>query len=105
MRAKELLEKSWAPNELDNKQRDTKSQIASKNREQKLSFLQNNFSFKPRINTSVPDFEELYWAFQRKVLTKQEIKEATSNKPFRLRTSNLSCRHKMCDKMTVKELL
>ncbi|KAM3852778.1 protein FAM161B isoform 1-T1 [Vipera latastei] len=99
LRAKELLEKSWAPNELDNKQKDKKSQIASKNREQKLSFLQNSFSFKPRINTSVPDFEELYWAFQRKVLTKQEIKEATCNKPFRLRTSNLSCRHKMCDRM------
>ncbi|ETE64150.1 hypothetical protein L345_10088, partial [Ophiophagus hannah] len=99
LRAKELLEESWAPNELDNKQRDKKSQIASKNREQKLSFLQDNFSFKPRINTSVPDFEELYSAFQRKVLTKQEIKETTCNKPFRLRTANLSCRHKMCDKM------
>uniref|UniRef100_A0A8C6XK46 FAM161 centrosomal protein B n=1 Tax=Naja naja TaxID=35670 RepID=A0A8C6XK46_NAJNA len=99
LRAKELLEESWAPNELDNKQRDKKSQIASKNREQKLSFLQDNFSFKPRINTSVPDFEELYWAFQRKVLTKQEIKETTRNKPFTLRTANLSCRHKMCDKM------
>ncbi|XP_026567323.1 protein FAM161B [Pseudonaja textilis] len=99
LRAKELLEESWAPNELDHKQRDKKSQIASKNREQKLSFLQGNFSFKPRINTSVPNFEELYWAFQRKVLTKQEIKETTRNKPFRLRTANLSCRHKMCDKM------
>uniref|UniRef100_A0A670YBK2 FAM161 centrosomal protein B n=1 Tax=Pseudonaja textilis TaxID=8673 RepID=A0A670YBK2_PSETE len=102
LRAKELLEESWAPNELDHKQRDKKSQIASKNREQKLSFLQGNFSFKPRINTSVPNFEELYWAFQRKVLTKQEIKETTRNKPFRLRTANLSCRHKMCDKMMVK---
>ncbi|XP_063145003.1 protein FAM161B [Candoia aspera] len=99
LRAKELLENSWAPIELGNEQRDKKSRIASKNREQKLSFLQDNFSFKPRINTSVPDFEELYWAFQREVLSKQEIKEATRNKPFRLRTSNLSCRHKMCDKI------
>ncbi|XP_070611096.1 protein FAM161B isoform X2 [Erythrolamprus reginae] len=98
LRAKELLEKSWAPIELDNEQREKKSPIASKNREQKLGFLQNNFSFKPRINTSVPDFEQLYWAFQRKALTTQETKEATRNKPFRLRTANLSCRHKMCDK-------
>ncbi|XP_007434743.1 protein FAM161B [Python bivittatus] len=99
LRAKELLENSWAPIKLGNKQRDKKSRIASKNREQKLSFLKDNFSFKPRINTSVPDFEELYWAFQREVLSKQEIKEATRNKPFRLRTSDLNCRHKICDKI------
>ncbi|XP_061467696.1 protein FAM161B [Rhineura floridana] len=93
MRAKDLLESSWAPIELGNRQRE--SQIASKNREQKLSFLQNNFSFKPRINTSVPDFDGLYWAFQREAISKQEIKEPTHNKPFRLRTSNLHCKHRV----------
>ncbi|XP_015281840.1 PREDICTED: protein FAM161B [Gekko japonicus] len=95
MRAKDLLENSWAPVELGNRQRGKESQIASRNREQKLSFLQDNFSFKPRINTSVPDFEGLYWAFQREAINKREIKEATHNKPFKLRTSNLRCKHQM----------
>ncbi|XP_042323646.1 protein FAM161B [Sceloporus undulatus] len=93
MRAKDLLESSWAPIELGNRQRQKQYQIATKNREQKLSFLQENFSFKPRINTSVPDFKGLYWAFQRDALSKREIKEATHNKPFQLRTSNLHCKH------------
>nr|XP_056707832.1 protein FAM161B [Euleptes europaea] len=95
MRAKDLLENSWAPIELGNRQRGKESRIASRNREQKLSFLQDNFSFKPRINTSVPDFEGLYWAFQREAISKREIKEATHNKPFTLRTSNLRCKHQV----------
>ncbi|KAH0620510.1 hypothetical protein JD844_021039 [Phrynosoma platyrhinos] len=94
MRAKDLLESSWAPIELGNRQRKKQYQIATKNREQKLSFLNENFSFKPRINTSVPDFEGLYWAFQRDALSKREIKEAIHNKPFQLRTSNLRCKHR-----------
>ncbi|XP_077179299.1 protein FAM161B isoform X2 [Paroedura picta] len=98
MRAKDLLENSWAPIELGNRKRGKESQIASRNREQKLSFLQENFSFKPRINTSVPDFEGLYWAFQREAISKREIKEATHNKPFKLRTSNLRCKHQMPNK-------
>ncbi|XP_048340832.1 protein FAM161B isoform X2 [Sphaerodactylus townsendi] len=99
MRAKDLLKNSWAP--IGNRQKGKESQIASRNREQKLSFLQDNFSFKPRINTSVPDFEGLYWAFQRKVISKREIKEATHNKPFQLRTSNLRCKHQVpTQKMT-----
>nr|XP_020662900.1 protein FAM161B isoform X2 [Pogona vitticeps] len=93
MRAKDLLESSWAPIELGSRQRDNESRIASRNKEQKLSFIHRNFSFKPRINTSVPDFEGLHWAFQREALCRRENKEATHNKPFHLRTSNLHCKH------------
>lgn len=92
MRAKDLLESSWAPIELGNRQKE--SRIDSRNREQKLGFLHGKFSFKPRINTSVPDFDGLYWAFQKEALSKQEIREATHNKPFKLRTSNLRCKHR-----------
>ncbi|XP_044291733.1 protein FAM161B isoform X2 [Varanus komodoensis] len=95
MRAKDLLESSWAPIELSNQQKEKESRIASRNREQKLSFLQDNFSFKPRINRSVPDFERLYWEFQLEARSKREIKEATHNKPFQLRTSNLRCKHRV----------
>nr|XP_060614726.1 protein FAM161B isoform X1 [Anolis sagrei ordinatus] len=94
MRSKDLLETSWAPIELDNRRRKKGSQTATKNREEKLSFLQENFSFKPRINKSVPDFEGLYWAFKRDAQSKREMKEATHNKPFQLRTSNLRCKHR-----------
>lgn len=105
MRAKDLLENSWAPIELGNRQRGNESQIASRNREQKLSFLKDSFSFKPRINTSVPDFGRLYWAFQREAISKREIKEATHNQPFKLRTSNLRCKHKIPNqKMKVKSI-
>ncbi|XP_078248760.1 protein FAM161B isoform X3 [Pogona vitticeps] len=93
MRAKDLLESSWAPIELGSRQRENESRIASRNKEQKLSFIHRNFSFKPRINTSVPDFEGLHWAFQREALCRRENKEATHNKPFHLRTSNLHCKH------------
>ncbi|XP_053119807.1 protein FAM161B isoform X2 [Hemicordylus capensis] len=41
----------------------------------------------------------LYWAFQREALCKREIKEATHSKPFRLRTSNLRCKHQVPNKM------
>ncbi|KAJ6655666.1 hypothetical protein lerEdw1_004902 [Lerista edwardsae] len=92
MRAQDLLESSYAPIELGNRKKEKETRIASRNREQKLSFLQDNFSFRPRINTSVPDFEGLYWASQKEALCKREIREATHNKPFKLRTSAL-CKH------------
>ncbi|XP_062973919.1 protein FAM161B isoform X2 [Elgaria multicarinata webbii] len=95
MRAKDLLESSWAPIELGDKQGEKEPRIASKTREQKLGFLQSNFSFKPRINTSVPDFERLHWAFQEEARSKREVKEATQDKPFQLRTSNLRCKHRV----------
>ncbi|KAJ7344981.1 hypothetical protein JRQ81_000931 [Phrynocephalus forsythii] len=94
MRAKDLLESSSAPIEQANRQRENEYRIASRNREQKLNFLQDNFSFKPKINTSVPDFKGLHWAFQREALCRRENKEATRNKTFHLRTSNLGCKHR-----------
>ncbi|XP_042729223.1 protein FAM161B [Lagopus leucura] len=95
MRAKDLLESSVAPIDTTNCRRDPQSRTATKTKQERLGFLQDrSFSFKPRINPTVPDFEELYWAFQREAVRRQEIKEATRIKPFKLRTSNLRGRQR-----------
>lgn len=90
-----MLESSVAPIDTSNCRRDPQSRTATKTKQERLGFLQDrSFSFKPRINPTVPDFEELYWAFQREAVRRQEIKEATRIKPFKLRTSNLRGRQR-----------
>ncbi|NXY46294.1 F161B protein, partial [Ceuthmochares aereus] len=98
MRAKDLLESSVAPVGTSNCRRAPQSQTATKTKQERLDFLQDkSFSFKPRINPTIPDFEELYWAFQREAVKRQEIKETTHNKPFKLRTSNLHGRQRQAN--------
>lgn len=98
MRAKDLLKSSVAPIDTSNCRRDPQSRTATKTKQERLGFLQDkSFSFKPRINPTVPDFEGLYWAFQREAIRRQEIKEATRNKPFKLRTSNLRGRQRQAN--------
>ncbi|KAM7024762.1 protein FAM161B [Acridotheres tristis] len=98
MRAKDLLKSSVAPIDINNYRREPQSRTATRTKQERLGFLQDkSFSFKPRINPTIPDFEELYWAFQRKTLRRQEIKEPTHNKPFKLRTSNLHARQRQAN--------
>ncbi|NXM08101.1 F161B protein, partial [Tyrannus savana] len=96
MRAKDLLESSVAPIDTSNRRREPQSRTRTK--QERLGFLQDkSFSFKPRINPTIPDFEELYWAFQKEAVRRQEIKEPTRNKPFKLRTSNLHARQRQAN--------
>ncbi|XP_054256724.1 protein FAM161B [Indicator indicator] len=98
MRAKDLLKSSIAPIDTSACRREPQSRTATKTKQERLGFLQDrSFSFKPRINTTVPDFEGLYWAFQREAVRRQEIKEATRNKPFKLRTSSLHGRQRQAN--------
>ncbi|NXF05410.1 F161B protein, partial [Smithornis capensis] len=98
MRAKDLLESSVAPIDTSNCRREPQSRTATRTKQERLDFLQDkSFSFKPRINPTVPDFEELYWAFQKEAVRRQEIKEPTHNKPFKLRTSNLHARQRQAN--------
>ncbi|NXX22478.1 F161B protein, partial [Podargus strigoides] len=98
MRAKDLLESSVAPIDTSNCRSEPQSRTATKTKQERLGFLQDkSFSFKPRINPTIPDFEGLYWAFQREAVRRQEIKEATRNKPFKLRTSNLRGRQRQAN--------
>ncbi|KFP69286.1 Protein FAM161B, partial [Acanthisitta chloris] len=106
MRAKDLLESSTAPIDTSNCRREPQSRTAARTKQERLGFLQDkSFSFKPRINPTIPDFEELYWAFQREAARRQEIKEPTRNKPFKLRTSNLCARQRQAnEKIKVSSL-
>ncbi|NXA92258.1 F161B protein, partial [Melanocharis versteri] len=98
MRAKDLLKSSIAPIDTSNCRREPESRTATRTKQERLGFLQDkSFSFKPRINPTIPDFEEIYWAFQRKTVRRQEIKEPTRNKPFKLRTSNLHARQRQAN--------
>ncbi|NXD05723.1 F161B protein, partial [Nothocercus nigrocapillus] len=101
MRAKDLLESSVAPIDPSNCKREPQSRTATRTKQERLGFLQDkSFSFKPRINPTVPDFEGLYWAFQRDAIRRCEIKDATCTKPFKLRTSNLRCRQRQANEKT-----
>ncbi|GAB1297622.1 Protein FAM161B [Apodemus speciosus] len=73
---------------------------ATRTQEEKLSFLQTEFGFQPRVNPVVPDYEGLYKAFQRRAAERRETREATRNKPFLLRTANLCHTPRSCDAAT-----
>ncbi|MEE6494191.1 hypothetical protein FKM82_017045 [Ascaphus truei] len=89
MRAKDLMQNSAAPIDLRKGKRDPHSSISLKTQEKQLGFLQQNLTFQPRTNPTVPDFDRLYRSFQKESLSNQQVKEPTRNKPFTLRTSNL----------------
>lgn len=88
LRAKDLLESSSAPIPLSRVTRD--SRTSRKTKEQHLGFLQQNLTFKPHVNESVPDFQTLYRNFQKLSVKNQRMREPTETKPFNLRTSSRS---------------
>ncbi|XP_001375501.1 protein FAM161B isoform X1 [Monodelphis domestica] len=87
-RATDLLQTASSPI-TSNRYTDPKSRISTRTWQEKLGFLQRDFAFRPRVNPSVPDFQGLYWAFQKEAAQKRENREATQNKPFQLRTASL----------------
>ncbi|XP_006884750.1 PREDICTED: protein FAM161B [Elephantulus edwardii] len=89
MRALDMLQKASSPVTSCASRADEKSRTATRTREQKLGFLQTDFEFQPRVNTTVPDYEGLYKAFQKRAAKRRETREVTRNKPFLLRTANL----------------
>ncbi|XP_036590200.1 protein FAM161B [Trichosurus vulpecula] len=92
-RAADLLQTASSPI-TSNRYTDPKSRISTRTRQEKLSFMQTDFNFQPRVNPSVPDFEGLHRAFQKEAAQKRETREATRNKPFQLRTANLHHRQR-----------
>ncbi|XP_005086465.2 protein FAM161B [Mesocricetus auratus] len=86
MRAMDMLQMASSPFSTTSHRA---PRTATRTREEKLSFLQTKFEFRPRVNSVVPDFEGLYQAFQKRVAKRRETRETTRNKPFLLRTANL----------------
>ncbi|XP_028994411.1 protein FAM161B [Betta splendens] len=66
-----------------------KLRTAQRNRKQKLGFLDDKPSFRPKIIHQVPDFIRLHRALQTEMLGKNAIKDGTKCQPFSLRTSTL----------------
>ncbi|XP_063296335.1 protein FAM161B [Pelobates fuscus] len=94
MRAKDMLEKSSAPIALSRSLRDPGSSISLKTQQECLAYLEQNLTFQPHINPSVPDFQQLYRKFQKESLSNYKERGPTRNKPFTLRTSTLRVRKK-----------
>ncbi|XP_004699084.2 protein FAM161B [Echinops telfairi] len=89
MRALDMLQMASSPLASSSSRPDPQSRTATRTREKKLGFLQTDFEFQPRVNPTIPDYEGLYKAFQRRAARRRETREVTHNKPFLLRTANL----------------
>ncbi|NWR82990.1 F161A protein, partial [Furnarius figulus] len=79
MRAEELLRNSSVPN----------SRLALKETSKKKSTEPKQAEHKPRINSSIPDFERLYERFQKRLLQQRKVKDLTVCEPFNLLTSSI----------------
>ncbi|XP_017735951.1 PREDICTED: protein FAM161B [Rhinopithecus bieti] len=100
MRALDMLQVASSPITSSSNRANPQHRTATRTQQEKLGFLHTNFGFQPRVNPMVPDYEGLYKAFQRKAAKRRETQEATRNKPFLLRTSNLHHPQRPCDAAT-----
>ncbi|KAK7799577.1 hypothetical protein U0070_001464 [Myodes glareolus] len=99
MRAMDMLKMASSPISTSSSQT---PRTAARTQEEKLSFLQTEFGFQPRVNPVVPDYEGLYKAFQRRAAKRRETRETTRNKPFLLRTASLCHTPRPCDATTAE---
>uniref|UniRef100_A0A8C5K6S5 Family with sequence similarity 161, member B n=1 Tax=Jaculus jaculus TaxID=51337 RepID=A0A8C5K6S5_JACJA len=97
MRALDMLQMASSPISSSRSRAHSQPRTATRTQKEKLSFLQTDFGFQPRVNPVVPDYEALYNAFQRRAAKKRESRETTRNKPFLLRTANLCHAPRPCD--------
>lgn len=97
MRAMDMLRMASSPISTSSNRA---PRTATRTQEEKLSFLQTEFGFQPKVNPVVPDYEGLYKAFQRRAAERRETRETTRNKPFLLRTANLCHTPRSCDAAT-----
>uniref|UniRef100_A0A8C9LTT9 FAM161 centrosomal protein B n=1 Tax=Piliocolobus tephrosceles TaxID=591936 RepID=A0A8C9LTT9_9PRIM len=103
MRALDMLQMASSPIAASSNRPNPQPRTATRTQQEKLGFLHTNFGFQPRVNPMVPDYEGLYKAFQRKAAKRRETQEATRNKPFLLRTSNLHHPQRPCGAATTGE--
>ncbi|XP_063804405.1 protein FAM161B [Pseudophryne corroboree] len=89
IRAKDLLQSCSAPIANSRHIRDPHSRTSLTTKQRHLGYLDQNLTFQPRTNPSVPDFQALYRSFQKLSLKNQQVSEPTVTKPFLLRTSRL----------------
>ena len=93
MRAKELMKSSSLPQTMKLKGKDyTDGRQRHHQYEEraKRAGLTNEHKFQPRINRTMPDFDEQYERFMQEMSQRKQMREATVCKPFNLRTSTQS---------------
>ncbi|XP_040831241.1 protein FAM161B isoform X1 [Ochotona curzoniae] len=96
MRALDTLQMASSPIPAPSSGAEPRPRTAARTQERKLAFLQADFGFQPRVNPSVPDYEGLYRAFQRRAARGWQSREATRSQPFSLRTANLRHSQRPC---------
>ncbi|XP_077477612.1 protein FAM161B isoform X2 [Stigmatopora argus] len=69
-----------------------KLRVAERNRIEKLGFLDEKPSFRPKINHQVPDFKRLHQTLQTECLNTSLAQHMTKCQPFYLRTSTRPAR-------------
>lgn len=90
MRAKELLRSSSVPPTMKLKGKDYmhgRQRHKQYEERAKQAGLTNEHKFQPRINRTMPDFDDQYEQFMQEMLQRKQMREATVCKPFNLRTS------------------
>lgn len=109
LRAQQTLKAASAPIQKQEASADKQPRSTQKSKSKMLGYLDQKLSFRPKINTTVPDFDKLHQAFQQKSMETTERRDVTQCKPFQLRTSTLQPRHRSpensknsTDKVTIK---
>ncbi|ELU12928.1 hypothetical protein CAPTEDRAFT_198730 [Capitella teleta] len=91
MRAEDLLKTASLPPNMKARGQDyTVGKQRSKKQAEKARGFSIESEFRPKVNDSIPDFDELHKNFQNNLSKKKFNKEATVCKPFNLRTSSLA---------------
>ena len=112
MRAEEQLQKAALPPNMRSRGEEYfygKSRSKTNAAKAKKSGIELEPEFRPHVNQTMPDFEEMHRQFQRELSRRKLAKEATTCKPFNLRTNSIaSSRSKiyddiMHDEETLKE--
>lgn len=96
LRAKELMKSARLPSSMDERDRDYfagKSRQRERAKKASKTSLVVEPSFKPKVNKSMPDFDERYKKFLAS-LKKKQVPQTTVCRPFKLETSRLALKKK-----------
>ncbi|XP_070576861.1 protein FAM161B-like [Ptychodera flava] len=95
MRAEEMLRQSQLPKNMQVRGKEyTDGKLRHRliqDRENR-AFITREHKFKPNVNNEIPDYDEQYKKFHKKMSKKKYEKEATAVQPFNLRTSRIRTR-------------
>ena len=95
MRAQDLLAGSKLPGSMQIRSREyTVGSLRKKRLEENRhrAFMTEDHLFRPAINDSLPDYEQAYLEFQRRLARRKSTKQTTTTEPFYLQTQLIPSR-------------